>query len=106
MGRLGRLAFPAILLLAAYYAIFGGEYSVLDVRSARRELVEARGELERLREENLRLEARVDSLQNDLWTIERIAREEHGLVRPTEELIRLTPAPDTTDSVGAGADGG
>ena len=62
MGRLGRLAFPAILLVAAYYALFGGEYSVFDVRSARRELVDARAELERLREENQRLEARVEGM--------------------------------------------
>ena len=80
-----------------YYAVFGGEYSVLEVRRARVELREARVELERLKEENDSLRAWADSLENDRWTLERIAREEHGLVKEGEEVVRTTPGepPDT-----------
>lgn len=91
MGKVGRFAFPAALVLAVYYAVFGGEYSVLEVRRARAELQEARAELERLRGENDSIRAWADSLENDRWTIERLAREEHGLVREGEEVIRTTP---------------
>jgi cell division protein FtsB len=77
-------------VVAGYYALFGGEYSVMEVRQTRRALDEARAELEALRAENTRLSALKDSLENDLWTIERLAREVHGLVRPTEEAVRVT----------------
>ncbi len=35
MRRLGRLVMPAVLIVAAYYAVFGGEYSLVELRSAR-----------------------------------------------------------------------
>jgi len=97
VGKVGRFAFPAVLVLAFYYAVFGGEHSVFEVRRARAELQQARVELERLRQENDSLRAWADSLENDRWTIERLAREEHGLVREGEEVIRTTPGggPDT-----------
>jgi hypothetical protein len=48
----------------------GGEYSLLELR----------------RVEIARLRARVDSLENDSATIERLARERYGLIRPGERL--------------------
>lgn len=103
MGKVGRFLFPAVLALAVYYAVFGGEYSILEVRRARGELNAARAELERLRLENDSLRAWADSLENDRWTIERLAREEHGLVREGEEVIRTADAPrDTTSENGDG----
>jgi cell division protein FtsB len=45
-------------------------------------LAEVRAEVERLR-------ARADSLENDSATIERIARERWGMIRPGERLYRF-----------------
>ena len=98
MGRLGRLLIPALVLLALYWSFFGGEYSVWELRRARTELERSRAELALLQEEIDSLRAWADSLRNDPWTLERLAREEHGLVRDGEEVIRVTGAPER-DSV-------
>jgi cell division protein FtsB len=94
VGRLARLLLPGLVLLALYWTFFGGEYSVWDLRSARVELEESRAELAALQEEIDSLRAWADSLRDDPWTLERLAREEHGLVRAGEEVIRVTGAPD------------
>ena len=35
MGKLKRAILPGMLLVAAYYAVFGGEYSWFELRDAR-----------------------------------------------------------------------
>lgn len=99
-----RLRYVVGLILlagAGYFAIFGGEYSLLEVQRIKRELAleqerlaDAKAELERLR-------ARVDSLMNDSATIVRIARERWGMIRPGERLYRFEEG-DTAGSAGAG----
>jgi cell division protein FtsB len=91
-----RYALGALLLAgAAYFALFGGEYSLLEVRRIRAERESERVRLEEVRAEVDRLEARVDSLEHDSATIERIARERWGLIRPGERLYRFAE-PDTS----------
>ncbi len=105
MGRIGRLLVPALILLALYWTFFGGEYSVWELRNARAELERSRAELAVLRDEIDSLRAWADSLRNDPWTLERLAREDHGLVRRGEEVIRVTGAPDA-DTMQADSAGG
>jgi cell division protein FtsB len=83
----------ALLVGAAYFAVFGGDYDLFDLRRVRAErAVEAQrvaadaAEVDHLR-------ARRDSLLHDSATIERIAREQYGLIRDGERLYRF--APDT-----------
>lgn len=95
MKRFGRIAFPALALLALYFALFGGEYSVFEVRSARAEAEQLRAELAALRAENDSLRAWADSLETDSATLERIAREQLGMIRPGEVLYRLVDEPDS-----------
>jgi len=59
------------------------------------------GELERmqlenarLREENTRLTLEVDALKNRPDYLEKVARDELGLVKPDELIFQLQPAPD------------
>ena len=92
MARLTRLLLPGALLLAGYYAVFGGEHSVMDVRRARAERVAEEVEVARLRRENDSLRALVDSLANDPATLERLARERFGMIRDGEVLYRFAPA--------------
>jgi cell division protein FtsB len=80
---------------AAYFALFGGEYSLLEVRRIRAEREREVARLDEVRAEVQRLEARVDSLEHDSATIERIARERWGLIRPGERLYRFAE-PDTS----------
>ena len=96
-----KLLLPAVLLVAAYYTVFGGEHTLLDVRRARAELVVAAAELDRLRVANDSLRVLVDSLETDPAMLERLARERFGLIRDGEVLYRFAPA----DSQDAGPDG-
>jgi cell division protein FtsB len=68
---------------------------------------ELRGELERLvaenarlREQNRQLALEVDALKNRPDYLEKVARDELGLVKPDELIFQLQSVPD------AGADGG
>lgn len=90
-----RLVFFGLLLLAGYFAVFGGEYSVLDARRARAELEARRAEVLAATHRNDSLRARIDSLRHDDEALERLARERYGLIRDGELLYRVTePEPD------------
>lgn len=86
-----------LLAGAAYFALFGGEYSLLELRRLRTDLATEQARLDSAQAEIARLRARVDSLQNDSATIERLARERYGLIRPGERLYRFVEG----DSVAA-----
>jgi cell division protein FtsB len=60
--------------------------------------------LEQNRAEVAALRARADSLLRDSATIERVARERHGLIREGEKLYRFVA--DSADSSAAPADTG
>ena len=104
MGRLKRLVLPALLGLAVYWALFGGEYSVFEVRRARSAREAEARELERVRAEIDSLSAWADSLEGDPATLERLARERFGLIRKGEVLYRFAEPGDTTGPGGEGAD--
>jgi len=100
MGKVGRLLLAGLLGLAAYYAVFGGEYSLMEVKRVRQEIVENERELTELRKTLDSLRAWVDSLQNDSATLERLAREQFGLIREGEVLYRLAePADSAQDTL-------
>lgn len=81
-----------LLAGAAYFALFGGDYSLLELRRIREEIVLERQRAADLRAEILRLEARADSLATDDRAIERVARQRWGLIRPGERLYRFEDA--------------
>ncbi len=90
-----RLLLPATLGIAAYFALFGGEYNVFEAwRLDRLRQQEAR-ELTRLRAEVETLRARADSLENDPATVERLAREQYGMIREGEVLYRFVEEDST-----------
>jgi cell division protein FtsB len=81
-----------ILLVAGYYAVQGGEYSLWDMlrlgrerRATEQRLAAVRAETDSLRREASRLE-RQDT------AVERIAREQFGMIRDGELLYRFAPA--------------
>jgi cell division protein FtsB len=95
--RLRRLVLPALLGLAAYYAVFGGEYSWLELRRARADREVQAAELARLRVRIDSLRAWADSLEGDSATLERLARERFGMIRPGEVLYRIVPPAESLD---------
>lgn len=92
-----RLAVGSLLLAGgAYYAICGGEYSLFQVRGIRAEHQLEAARLDSARSDLERLRARADSLDRDPATIERLARERFGLIRPGERLYRFADRNDST----------
>jgi cell division protein FtsB len=90
---------------AGYFAVFGGEYSLLEVQRVKRELELERDRLAEARVELDRLHARVDSLKNDSATIVRLARERWGMIRPGERLYRFEEGDTASDPDAAGRAG-
>ena len=83
---------PVLFLAAVYFAVFGGEYSVFEVRGTRAQVEVERARLEEVSAQIDSLGAWADSLANDPGTIERVAREEYGMVREGETLYRFADA--------------
>ena len=89
IGRLKWAIVPGLLLLAAYYAVFGGEYSIFELRAAKASVEIERTNLAELRLQIDSLRAWADSLEVDSATLERVAREEYGMIREGETLYRF-----------------
>jgi cell division protein FtsB len=83
----GAVALAGVLI----YAVFPVR-TYLDQRAA---TDRAREQIEMLDQENDRLEDRAESLGRD-EEIERLAREDYGMVRPGEESYGVMPPPETT----------
>lgn len=97
MVQLKRFVLPALIGLATYFVLFGGEYSLFEVRRARADRAEQAERLAEVERVNDSLRAWGDSLEADSATIERVARERYGMIRDGEVLYRITPPPDSTD---------
>jgi cell division protein FtsB len=95
VAKLKRLIVPAALLLAAYWAMFGGEYSVFEVRRARLAREAEAAELERIRMEIDSLGLLSDSLETDPALLERLARERYGMIKDGEVLYRFAEPHDS-----------
>jgi cell division protein FtsB len=74
---------------AAYYALFGGEYSLWETRRLEREKKLEAERLQQTRGEVMHLRSWSDSLQHDTATLERIARERYGMIKNGERLYRF-----------------
>jgi len=93
VGLTRKVVFPVLMGLAVYYALFGGEYSVFEVRKARADRAVAEAQLTELRSELEGLRGRVEALETDPAALERIAREKFGMIRDGELLYRMVPEP-------------
>ncbi len=89
-----RLILPALIGLSVYFALFGGEYSVFEVRRIRVENLALEQRLTESERTNDSLRTWVEALDTDSATIERLARERYGMIRGGEVLYRIAePAP-------------
>ncbi len=89
MTLVKRLILPALIGLAVYFALFGGEYSVFEVRRIRAENLQLEQRLTELEWANDSLRIWAEALETDSATIERLAREEYGMIREGEVLYRI-----------------
>lgn len=84
-----------LLLLAGYSALFG-EYGYVALSKAERRSQEYTQRIEQLKKENQVIKNEIRALKKDPTAIEKIAREELGLVREGE--IKMSPAKQHEDS--------
>ena len=100
--RLLDMAIVAMLMLAAYFAVFGGEYSIFQIRRLEKTELASSAELARTQAEIDSLQALANQIESDPAAIERVAREEYGMIRDGEILYRFrelasdSAAADTT----------
>ena len=66
-----------------------GPHGFLVMRRKQQEIQKVNAQLERLNKENAALEQNVKDLKTDPQTIRKIAREELGLAKPGEIIIKL-----------------
>jgi cell division protein FtsB len=97
------IAVVAMLLLAAYFAIFGGDYTVFDIGNIETLESERAAELAQTQAEIDSLQSVVAILESDPEAIERVAREDYGMIRDGEILYRFREVvADTTDTTETG----
>jgi cell division protein FtsB len=90
----GALALALVLLLAGA-ALMGGTYSTVDYVRIRNQKQKAQDQIQQLRREVDSL-ARYDrALRTDPDTLERVARESFGMIKPGEHLYQVV-RPDST----------
>jgi cell division protein FtsB len=83
---------PALLgllvLVLVVHDIFG-THGYLAMRRTQQEIKKINADLDQLNKENLQLEQEVRELKTDPHKIEKIARDELGLARPGEVIIKI-----------------
>ncbi|HYA61661.1 MAG TPA: septum formation initiator family protein [Candidatus Sulfotelmatobacter sp.] len=84
-GRHLLVVFVVVLLV---HDIFG-PHGFLVMRRKQQEIQKVNAQLDRLNKENAALEQNVKDLKTDPQTIRKIAREELGLAKPGEIIIKL-----------------
>lgn len=90
----------ALLLILAIASL--GGYRDLAAARQRQDLLETRiGDTEKRNEE---LARRIERLQNDPAALERLAREQYGMMRPGDVVIILPEKPETTVTTQSAAD--
>ena len=90
----GALALALVLLLAGA-ALMGGTYSTVDYFRIRNQKQKAQEQIQELRREVDSLARYERALRTDPDTLERVARESFGMIRPGEHLYQVV-RPDTT----------
>ena len=93
--RLADFLVLGVLLLAAYFAVFGGEFSIFQIERLEALQAERAAELARTRARIDSLQQVVERLRQDETEIERVARERYGMIRDGEILYRFREPADT-----------
>jgi cell division protein FtsB len=89
--KLSILMVAAVSLLALVYAI-SGESGYLELRRRQAKTRELNRKIEQLQQENKAMLNEIKALKSDPKTIEKIAREQLGMVKPGE--VKITTNPD------------
>src|SRR5690242_20793796 len=87
----GRALLALLVLVLLVHDIFG-THGFLAMRRKQLEIKKVTSDLDQLNKENLQLEQEVKELKTDPRKIEKIARDELGLAKPGEVIIKIPRA--------------
>ena len=88
LRQYGGVLLGLLVLVLVVHDIFGA-HGYLAMSRTQTEIKKVQTELEQLNKENLQLEQEVRELKTDPHKIEKIARDELGLARPGEVIIKI-----------------
>ena len=88
LTRYGRELLALLVLVMIVHDVFG-THGFLAMRRTQSEIKKVQSNLDQLTKENEALEQEVKDLKSDPRLIEKIARDELGLARPGEVIIRI-----------------
>ena len=88
LRQYGRILLGLIVLVLLVHDIFG-THGFLAMRRTQSEIKKVQADLDQLNKENLQLEQEVRELKTDPHKIEKIARDELGLAKPGEVIIKI-----------------
>ena len=88
LKQYGRALLGLLVLVLVVHDIFG-THGFLAMQRTRSEIKKVQAVLDQLNKENLELEQEVKELKTDPRKIENIARDELGLARPGEVIIKI-----------------
>jgi cell division protein FtsB len=86
------LAFPVVVLATIVGVVAIGMFPARAYLDQKQAIAQTQGELSKLQQDNQATQDEVDRLGSD-DEIERVARQQYGLVKPGEEVYHLLPAP-------------
>jgi cell division protein FtsB len=87
---IGRAVLIGGLLVLVYFYLFG-DYGVQRIRKQKQEIAELERTVEQLRQQQQELKETIELLKTDPEYIEKIAREEYGLVKQGEIIYKVVP---------------
>lgn len=90
-----RLLVLGILVLAALFALQGGEYTTFDLFRLKRQLRDERAAIDQLKADVDSLDKAATAVERDPRTQEKLARDQFGMIRAGEHLYRIVPAGDS-----------
>lgn len=84
-----RLGVPLLVLGVILYLFVGGDEGLLEIRRQAKVLAVLQERVAQLEAENDSLRQILTMLEHDKDYIEKVAREEYGMVKPGEKIYRL-----------------
>jgi cell division protein FtsB len=94
-------AFARALLIAVLVIIgfifIAGDVGLLKVWGAQRQMRNLRSKIAELEGQNALLSAEIDRLKSDSFTIEKVAREKYGYLKPGDKVYRIVPMPEKAE---------
>lgn len=91
-----------VYLLAVVVVLLSAVQSYQDLRAARRRSAELERRIDSVKQEIVRLERATEAMRNDPETMERVARQQLGLVREGEVILMLPRRVDEPPTTTAG----